>query len=46
MSAQTGMAHDNMLMLLTQHLPTIIDGLTPEGHVPPASMAEPSVGQP
>jgi uncharacterized protein YidB (DUF937 family) len=45
-SAQTGMASDNLLSLLAQHLPTIIDRLTPQGQVPPASMAEPSVGQP
>jgi uncharacterized protein YidB (DUF937 family) len=45
MSTQTGMVPDNLLSLLAQHLPTIIDRLTPEGQVPPASMAEPTVGQ-
>ena len=38
--AQTGMSRDELLQGLSQYLPQVVDGLTPQGRVPTAQEAE------
>jgi len=38
--AQTGMSRDELLQGLSQHLPQVVDELTPQGRVPTAQEAE------